>query len=193
MEILDFTPIAELEDDFRAVSTIDNPDAHPYVNACAIDIARVALSTIRPTQLYVYNPALAMQKKLREQLGELGVNTLEMDGRYEFLDDENKRQIIIPPIVERNQDSENILVDGMHRSFLAKNLGIATINAILIDGVDENIPPFGEPIDWSEVRQYDSLNGVQKRRSKFPHGDKGKYYRDLSKITSRKSNHRDDK
>ncbi|MFZ2560033.1 MAG: hypothetical protein WAW91_00115 [Candidatus Nanoperiomorbaceae bacterium] len=189
MEIMRFTPMCDMEDSFRRLTNVSD-ERHPYINAHSISIESVSVDDVRPTQLYIYNPALERQKRLRDSMGSLGIDTLAMTGRYEF-SDSNGHHVIIPPVIEMTDDGEKLIVDGTHRTFLARQLGLAVIKVILIDGVDKTAPPFGEPARWDEVRQYDSLEGVQKRRSKFPREDKGKYYRDFSGITGRISGHRD--
>jgi len=54
----------------------------------------------------------------------------------------------VPPIIERHQ-SELIVMDGIHRNYIAKQSGMA-INAILVNNV--SLPfPCG-PRDWSDIK-----------------------------------------
>jgi len=77
----------------------------------------------------------------------------------------------VPPIIEEN-NGELVLLDGVHRSFLIKNVG-TTSEAVLIKGVKAKFPC--DPQDWRKIKVVDSKPPRNERYFNL----NTKYFRDL--------------
>lgn len=65
----------------------------------------------------------------------------------------------IPPIVERHDDKD-IILDGIHRSFMARKVG-QTISAVHISNID-GPPPFN-PLNWDETHLVTTKPPIEQR------------------------------
>jgi hypothetical protein len=95
--------------------------------------------------------------------------------------------IIAPPVVELS-DGVPAIVDGIHRFYLAKQLGVP-VKAIYIEGA--TLPLISYPVSWDVVKEYDEAPENPKHRRALRLGIEDKsevlrtYYRDFSLLGSR--------
>jgi|SRR3989344_2787424 len=103
-------------------------------------------------------------------LGDLGayfVFGLNGDDRYSMA-------CYLPPIVEK-QTSDMVIMDGIHRNYIAKQAGLA-VNAILVEGIDL---PFPCGIrDWPEIQVISLSNKPKELGDRYFELNKG-LFRDL--------------
>lgn len=135
----------------RKIRTFDGQT--PFSNIC-IQMVRIDPRHLKIGQRFVYRENY--QKLLEEVpdtfrqfmvtaggLGDLGayfVFGLNGDDRYSMA-------CYLPPIVEK-QTSDMVIMDGIHRNYIAKQAGLA-VNAILVESIDL---PFPCGIrDWSAI------------------------------------------
>ena len=103
--------------------------------------------------------------------------------------------VMLPPIIEEDRHEGLLLVDGMHRTTLARRMGIKTIRAVVIRGVDSKFAVTKRrlPNEWSEVTAFPTLDDLKNARKQgFVHRNKGDApgdgsatYRDFSSFTGR--------
>jgi hypothetical protein len=159
------------------ISLVGHPDIAPYANA-TITLEEIALSEIRPIALYVVTHALARQFVLRSNLQSLGHDTLHLGSALRISHDGNSVGLI-PPIVEETDDGL-CLMDGLHRSTMARVIGQSTIRVLRINNVNPDYPLTSFPNEWDEIRTYDTTpvdRALKKRYRPDSH-----YFRDLSTI-----------
>ena len=102
---------------------------------------------------------------------------------------------MLPPIIEEYNHEGLLLVDGMHRTTLARRMGVETIRAVVIRGVDSDFAVTKRrlPNEWSEVTAFPTLDDLKNARKQgFVHRNKGDApgdgsatYRDFSSFTGR--------
>ena len=102
---------------------------------------------------------------------------------------------MLPPIIEEDYHEGLLLVDGMHRTTLARRMGIKIIRAVVIRGVDSDFAVTKRrlPNEWGEVTTFSTLTALKTARKQgFIHrnrgsvaGDGSAAYRDFSSFTGR--------
>jgi hypothetical protein len=181
MEIIEFTPSDKLIDQVRNVTMLADKSVYPYKKA-DITIEDMAIDHFLPTQLYITEDHLEFQNNLREELLKDGYDTLRLYGSILL---RNVETIIgmIPPIVEDDHEFGPCLLDGTHRVYLARMLGIKTLSVLHISSVLEDTPMIALPNRWDEIVKYGTMpvNDLKKRRRELPKS-KYNYYRDFSNI-----------
>mgnify|MGYP001642141945 CR=1 FL=1 len=137
------------------------------------------------------------QQDLRELISLYGEDILHMEtGGIDIVDEENAGGgIMLPPIIEEYNHEGLLLIDGMHRTTLARRMGIKIIRAVVIRGVDSDFAVTKRrlPNEWNEVTTFPTLGGLKAARKQgFIHRNKGStpgdgstVYRDFSFFTGR--------
>ena len=102
---------------------------------------------------------------------------------------------MLPPIIEEDYHEGLLLVDGMHRTTLARRMGIKIIRAVVIRGVDSDFAVTKRrlPNEWNEVTTFPTFGDLKiARKQGFVHrnrgnvaGDGSAAYRDFSSFTGR--------
>lgn len=142
-------------------------------------IADIVPDEVNPTSLYVMRDLLETQRALREHLlAEYEIDTLRLT-KVLHLETKNGPLGMAPPVVEIYEENVRILPrpgertppdlriripilkDGIHRGFLARELGV-TLSCVLIHGASDSVRPYAYPNHWSDVRIYDAKPEVKK-------------------------------
>jgi len=136
-------------------------------------------SDLAPTQRYVLEPDLAAVRRMHDQLRERGIDMLALEGgvwaSVENGEDGEPYVVpVIPPIVEESVEPDGrtvrIISDGMHRVWLARELG-RRLNVIFVSDVPREYPyyAYALPGGWSEVAKLADLeDGFVKKEYREP-------------------------
>jgi len=185
----------ELIDNLYQASTLADKNAHPYAGS-DISIEEVNINAFQPTQRYVINSGVRKQEDLRKLILPYSEDTLHMKtGGISIVDEENGNGVMLPPIIEEDSREGLLLVDGMHRTTMARRIGMTTIRAVVIRGVDSDFAVTKRrlPNEWNEVTTFPTLGDLKiARKQGFVHRNKGDapgdgraVYRDFSFFTGR--------
>lgn len=191
-------PSGELISQLYEASTLKDKNARPYKGA-NISIEDIEIGQIRPTQYYTIEENIEDQYDLRKLILEkTGKDTLEMNGGIELLNHHGS-EVIIPPVVELDEREGLVLLDGTHRTTLAKKLGKKVMNFIKVTNVspDFAITKRRLPNEWGEIKNFATLQDLKNaRRNGFKHRregyatDQDGSYRDFSHLTGREKDDR---
>lgn len=196
MKVEGFKSQEELIDNLYQASTLADKNARPYAGS-DISIEEVNINAFQPTQRYVINSGVRKQEDLRKLILPYSEDTLHMKtGGISIVDEENgEGGVMLPPIIEEDDHEGLLLVDGMHRTTLARRMGVETIRAVVIRGVDSNFAVTKRrlPNEWSEVTAFPTLDDLKNARKQgFVHRNKGDApgdgsatYRNFSSFTGR--------
>jgi len=185
----------ELIDNLYQASTLADKNARPYAGS-DISIEEVNINAFQPTQRYVINSGVRKQEDLRKLILPYSEDTLHMKtGGISIVDEENGNGVMLPPIIEEDSREGLLLVDGMHRTTMARRIGMTTIRAVVIRHVDEHFAVTKRrlPNEWNEVTTFPTLGDLKiARKQGFVHRNKGSapgdgstVYRDFSSFTGR--------
>lgn len=195
MRVEGFKSQGWLIDNLYQASTLADKNARPYAGS-DISIEEVNINAFQPTQRYVINSGVRKQEDLRKLILPYSEDTLHMKtGGISIVDEENGNGVMLPPIIEEDSREGLLLVDGMHRTTMARRIGMTTIRAVVIRHVDEHFAVTKRqlPNTWSEVVTFPTLEDLKAARQKgFVHRDRGNApgdgsatYRDFSSFTGR--------
>ena len=166
----------------RGIKTLG--DGTPVYANAKISLERVNPIEAHPTAKYVLKGNLKEQMRIKKELEKRGINTLSLNDIVQYGED-----VTSPPVLEREGDRLAI-VDGIHRMFVAKQLGVA-VNAIVIEGSDPSRPSIGQTVSWSDVKVRGERPTDPKQCRDLKPGisdnseDLKKHYRDFSGLGSR--------
>jgi hypothetical protein len=171
--IVDTQDWPTLEQQLRRTTLLGDPTQLPYQHA-QISLRMVETEEIKPLARYILKNNLETQRFLHWAFAEeQGIDTLSLEpeqARIEFqLDGEADEWALIPPIIEVSTiDHQAVLVDGEHRFFLARELGVP-IQVIWIEQVPAEYPVVALPLSWSEVEVFDEVPPTfNKRDYRYP-------------------------
>lgn len=195
MKVEGFKSQEELIDNLYQASTLADKNARPYAGS-DISIEEVNINAFQPTQRYVINSGVRKQEDLRKLILPYSEDTLHMKtGGISIVDEENGNGVMLPPIIEEDSREGLLLVDGMHRTTMARRIGMTTIRAVVIRHVDEHFAVTKRrlPNEWNEVTTFPTLDDLKNARKQgFVHRNKGDapgdgraVYRDFSFFTGR--------
>lgn len=195
MKVEGFKSQEELIDNLYQASTLADKNARPYAGS-DISIEEVNINAFQPTQRYVINSGVRKQEDLRKFILPYSEDTLHMKtGGISIVDEENGNGVMLPPIIEEDSREGLLLVDGMHRTTMARRIGMITIRAVVIRHVDEHFAVTKRrlPNEWNEVTTFPTLGDLKNARKQgFVHRNKGDApgdgsatYRDFSSFTGR--------
>ncbi len=184
----------ELENQLRQ-SRLAQSERLPYTTA-SIELRDYLPSQLNLTTGYVLRDRLLFQEQLRDFLAaKHGIDLFNLDGIV-LLGTPDGDVPLAPPIVEHmhipfaspqqldrgcTQLSLDVLLDGAHRCYLAKRLGL-TIQCVRISDVDELYQVPIVPNGWNELMVLDQL--PERRFKKRYLGDSIEMYRDFSSLGS---------
>lgn len=167
----------ELASRLRNVSLLKDVEVKPYKDA-TISIRAVDLTLVRPTTLYVLRQNLRFQSTLSCDLREQGFDVFALEGAL-TLQNEGQETGLTPPIVEVDAEHGPCLIDGGHRSYIARSTGRMVINALWIENADPRYPIYAYPNEWGDIAEYDTIPSVKKH---YREGDYSALYRNFSSL-----------
>lgn len=170
LEIKRVQPWEELVGILRKIELRGDSTLFPYANA-RIESVMVGLDEVAPLSYYILKSQLDVHRDLRKLfLTRYAFDLLDLSGVIEFfvLEGKERREYLIsPPLIEVS-DIDNgrlLLVDGIHRFWLTRELGIKKLRVILISGIPRHLPVMALPLEWKEVRQYKIVPPHAKKRA----------------------------
>lgn len=182
LEITRVHPWEELEGILRRVELKGDPSLFPYAGA-RIETSLLRTEEVSPLSLYALSGQVELHKKLRELfLANYALELLDLSGIIEFRTEDGDH-LISPSLVEISKPDGNkaLLVDGINRFSLAKELGIPKVRSIVVSEVPGHFPLVPLPLEWSDVKIVDEVPSLtEKRRFRFPDLDK---FPDVSKFS----------
>ncbi|MAF99452.1 MAG: hypothetical protein CMH61_02465 [Nanoarchaeota archaeon] len=137
-------------------------DLFPYKNSC-IDVYKISPEAIKIGQSFVLEEKILDLCRLPSHFSDFSLTGIAnvppalLYGRNE--DDEYCCSIYIPPLLEIH-DNRQVLIDGMHRSYLAKSAG-STMMYVVVRGADAELP--FDPQGWSAVSQMSERPEIKDR------------------------------
>jgi hypothetical protein len=170
---------AQLIDTMHQVTLLQDPEVLPYANA-AISLEEMAMEDFVPTTLYVVRNGLHAQHKLRQNLLQLGHDPLRLNGAL-HINNNGYRVGLVPPIVEDDPEFGPMLIDGAHRVYNARRMGIETVKVIRIKDSLAEAPVYAFPNDWHEIIEYDEAPSVPTLKKNYRDNPKS-LYRDFSSL-----------
>ncbi len=169
-------PAQEVVQMIRNVRLTNHPDIQPYKNA---DINIVSAALFEPSAFYVLKSRLAFARDVRDKLiVSTGIDIFKMQGGAEISIDGGPVYQLVPPIVEATPEGDKILLDGIHRAAVARELRIP-LTVIEISNVDPEWPAYSKanPNGWSDLHECDTVPAVKKIYRDIP--ERQLNYRDL--------------
>lgn len=154
---------------------------YPVYENASVDLIPLSPDCVYPTALYVLQSHLDNVWCIYERLLNSGINIFQLDGIVEF-----EGGIIAPPVVELS-DGVPAIVDGIHRFYIARQLGFE-VNSLYIERA--SMPIISYPVGWNEVVLYDKKPEEARLLRKLRSGIEDKsevlktYYRDFSFLGS---------
>ena len=166
IEIKDVEPTRALVSALRQVPIKGDTSVRPYLNA-TIAVETVQIQKLIPLAKYVLQDQLDLVRSLQEGLKRARLDILDLKGRVIYAEGQEER-VISPPIVEVWEEEGDLLVDGLHRTWLAREEGREEMTAVVIRNVKVPLVPL--PTTWESVRllpRGHDLNADEKRDYRF--------------------------
>lgn len=145
-------------------------DFFPYLSS-TFTFESVLLEELSPCALYVLRPQLTSIRNLSEFLLTMGIDIFNLSPEaalIEYTSGESLRYSLFPPVIEVSSDDGNmkVIVDGIHRILIAKELGLSSVNALIVEHSAVPLPVL--PVSWEEVRLCEAVPPLaQKRKFRF--------------------------
>jgi len=167
--------IDDIKEALRKVEIVEEPGVFPYRDA-DIELEELKLSDIRPIALYIVQHALARQFALRADLLDMGHDTLHLNSAL-HISYKDQSVGLIPPIIEETGEGL-CLMDGLHRSMMARSIGEKTIRVLHLTNINSAYPLTSYPNNWDEIRMYDTTPTDRSLKKRYRPGRH--FFRDLS-------------
>jgi len=139
----------------------------------------------RPLAKYVLSNRLEQLGHLGLGFSKYGIDIFDLDRIVEV-----GKSKIAPPVVEYSvDDGRDVIVDGIHRFFLARG-GNRNIKCIYVRGVHPDYPTISLPISWQNVRVVKEIPKLPQERRDLRQGIPNldrvikNYFRDFSALGS---------
>lgn len=150
MEVASLLSGEELTALVRDTGLKDRPDLRPYQTS-EITLRSLDIETLSPLAKYVLEENLVKMERIRLALLAQEVDILRLSGRVEVISG-SERTFIGPPIIEEWPHEGCLIVDGLHRIWLARRHGIKRVSCVFIRNVSMPLVPL--PVRWDEIQEY---------------------------------------
>ena len=172
-QLVSYADWESLESAMRKVELLGDRSLLPYFSA-PIAPRRCIISDLRPTSYYVLRSQIEQHRKLQTKLqSDYMLSLFDLIGMFQYKQNGDSF-CISPPIVETYYEptegaTVTAIVDGLHRLWLARELGLEEVWVIEVSNVPEKFPLVPLPLHWHDVRMVDSVPETSnKRRFRFP-------------------------
>lgn len=179
----------EMGEMMQSLSLTKHPEIKPYKDA---DIQRRLVSTneFAPASFYALRSHLEWMRTFQEELKRIGIDFLalkyqgESVGGIEFSYNKGEGAIIeariVPPVIELPPENVWALVDGLHRSFLAREQD-AELATTWVSGASSQYPfyAYPNPNGWDDVKVWDVVPPTDQKKLYRNLPDQGLVYSDL--------------
>ena len=174
-------PWLKLVNTLRKVKLQGDPRLNPYKDA-VIESRIVKIDELFPTAYYISMIDLRKVERLyKNLLNQYALSIFDLSDIIEVSQTLSKKRTYrvrtSPPIVEIYTETQGeykgktvlALVDGLHRCFLAKQLGLEEIRVVTISALPGHLPLVPLPLSWNDVKIYDDIpDNLIKRDYRFP-------------------------
>ena len=150
MEVASLLSGEELTALVRETGLKDRPDLRPY-HTSEITLRLLEIETLSPLAKYVLEENLVKVGKVRLALLAQGIDILRLPGRVEVMSG-SELTFVGPPIIEEWPNEGRLIVDGLHRIWLARQYGIKDVSCLFIRNVSMPLVPL--PVSWDEIQEY---------------------------------------
>ena len=144
--LLNSRALAEVVADLRSATLKGDEDLFPYRNA-QIEIQTLNISHLVPLAKYVMLEQLEFLENLQSKIADKG-NIFALNGQL-LLKGEGDKFRLSPPVVEYWPNEGLLLVDGLHRVWLALKQRVTEIVCFTIQDVEYPLVPL--PAEWEEI------------------------------------------
>jgi hypothetical protein len=154
----------------------NNRDTFPYEHA-TFEVKMTSPSDLQPSAFYVLKEGLSFISHLTEILSEQLGGVERLDTLVEYVDGHGNTHRMIPPVVERTDFHEWMILDGIHRSYLAL-VREQSIPMLFVKNVTVPYPCLPLPNGWESVELADRVPAI-KRLVRSGFNDTAETYHDL--------------
>jgi hypothetical protein len=163
---LDFQPLGlqgftALEKILRDVRLTGDQSVKVYEQA-TIQLKHCAIDDLSPISLYLLRPQLDQHRTMFQYLmGQYGRDLFTLTGMMDYSQAGTPYRMA-PPIIETYTEpttgkTVSIILDGLHRVQVARQLGYKDVWAVEVTDVPALLPPIALPVSWNELRVYDTV------------------------------------
>ncbi len=194
-------PLEKLIEEIRRVplknSREDGTKVFPYEKA-KINLREMYAEELNPGSKYLLQPAFEFQINLRNSLiQDHGIDSLKLSGGYEVENEKEELWLLIPPIIEVSEETVkyidtrgdieynnpiktklNIIVDGLHRSYVGKIIQ-SSLSVIHIFGVPDEYPFYALANQWNEIKIMQDTPQKMEEKKNYRRKDSYALYRDF--------------
>lgn len=170
---------SELIDTMYQITLAQDKSVMPYEHA-SILIEEMGLDDFIPTTLYVLKNGVRFQNQLRQDLLVHGHDSLRLDGAL-HLSHPTGSVGLVPPMVEDDPDHGPCLIDGAHRVYMARSLGIEAVKVLRIRNPLPSAPIYAHPNQWNEIVEYDETPADPALKKRYRDNPRS-LYRDFSSL-----------
>jgi hypothetical protein len=195
VQLLSYLDWKPLKAKLRNVPLLGDKSLFPYANA-QIKAHKYTIRDLRPTSLYVLRSQLERHRKLQVNLQlDYKLSLFDLTGIIEYKQNGDSF-LLSPPIVETYYETMEhamvtAIVDGLHRIWLARELGLEEIWLIEISTISDKFPLVPLPLNWDEVQLSDTVPSTSdKRRFRFPTIESFPNISDITKVPITQENFR---
>jgi len=167
MHNLEIGSWSELIQRLRRCGTQGDDNVKPYESA-DISMERVPIVDLAPLAKYVLEKQLEIVARLFRDLSSKGVDIFDLEPGIVWPNGQDDRPVTCP-IVEQWDREGLLLVDGIHRVWVARDQGRTELTCAVIRDVVVPLVPL--PVTWEEVKRFPlGQNPVEqdKRAYRFP-------------------------
>ena len=168
----------ELAAILRRGGTVGQPDLQPYVEA-SISLEEIDIDQLIPLSKYLLEEQLGLLTSLQSELRAQGGDLFSLEGRLTW-SDAGRTKSIAPPVVEVWEGEGHLLVDGLHRVWLARTQGRCSITCVMLRGVTVPLVPLSA--SWEDIRVFpegERPTEAQKRNYRFADPEAVRNVRDV--------------
>jgi len=134
----------------RRSGTKGAPSLRPYASA-ALSLERVAVKDLVPRSKYVLAEEVRTITSLREALRASGLDLFNLECGLAW-QQHGAQRAVAAPVIEFWEDEGFLLIDGIHRVWLARAEGVEQITCAVVREVSVPLVPL--PLEWHQVREY---------------------------------------
>src|SRR5579864_4822018 len=150
MEVASVLSGAKFTTLIRETGLMYNPALLPYQSS-DIALRSMPIEILSPLAKYVLQENLTQLDHIRKSLLVQELDILQLSGLVEITSG-SERKFVAPPVIEEWAHEGRLIVDGLHRLWLARRYGIRHVTCVVIQNVGMPLVPL--PVSWSDIREY---------------------------------------
>ena len=141
--------LADLVERLRRLSILGDAQIRPYADA-SISLERLRIDELVPLSKYVLEDQLRFVDRTRQSLLADSVDILDLDCGFVWPAGDSNRPLAAPIVEE--WDGALLLVDGLHRIWTARSLGLAAVTCAVVRCLE--VPLMTLPASWNDIRVF---------------------------------------